>query len=170
MTTPNHASLSYQDGFSAAGGVAFGVSPHYSCYDLFSPCFDMVVTPTTDPLYFFPPSSYFLTFLNTYEDLTGLYLAENFSTVLNNTLVVVIAMNINNIKALPNPLSQKNVVFSSISISLHFLSWKGEWVWKILIYFLFFLCFWDFCCVNVCDKWNWWNSSSSKQWRWCLLG
>lgn len=115
MTTPNHASLTYQDGLTAAAGVAFGVSSHYACLDFFAPCFDIIVTPTSDPLYFFPPLSYFLSFWDMYDDLTAKYIAQNFSTVLNNTIVVVIGMNIENVNALPSPYLHDNVVWKKES-------------------------------------------------------
>lgn len=110
MTTPNHASLTYQDGLTAASGVAFGITPHYACIDFFLPCFDTVVTPMSDPLYLFPPSSYFFSFWNTYNDLTGEYIAQNISAVINNTLIISIGMKILNVNSLPNPYLHDNVV------------------------------------------------------------
>ena len=115
MTTPNHASLSYQDALSSAAGVAFGVTPFYACLDFEAPCFNMVVAPTYDPLYTFPPSSYFLTFSETYSDLVGDYLQLNFTTVRPNTIVVVVGLNIDNVAAYPNPYVHENVVCAWMS-------------------------------------------------------
>jgi len=102
MTEANHASLTYQDGHSAAGAATFGTT-HYPCVDFFIPCIAYIVTPTTDLLYFFPPPNILPFTSATYLDLQQYYIDLNLSSVEENTLVVVVGINVGGYFDLSNP-------------------------------------------------------------------
>ncbi len=110
---PNHASLSYQDGLSAAAAVTFG-ELHFTCVDFFVRCFSYLVTPLSDPLYMFPPSS-FLPFAVTYDDLPGVYLALNLSVMEENTLVMSVSFSVDGLSTVPNPYSAHGIEQVSVS-------------------------------------------------------
>ena len=104
MTEAPHTSLTYQDGLQSASGVSFGES-EFACFDFFIVCFDWVVTPTTDPLYFFP-SNPSLAFYETPQDLQQIYLDNGLSTIEENTLVVVVGFTIGGVPILTKDLSK----------------------------------------------------------------
>jgi hypothetical protein len=115
MTEANHASLTYQDGLSAAGAVTFG-STHYPCNDFYTPCVSYIVTPTTDLLYFFPPPYNIPIDGVTYQDLQQFYLDLNLTSVEENTLVVVVGVKFGRFFDIPNPNNGGDKLVSSLIV------------------------------------------------------
>lgn len=105
MIEANHASLSYQDGLSAAASVSFG-ELHIACVDFYDYCLDYIVTPTSDPLFLFPPSSFLPFDSITYEDLQELYLSSNLSELEENTLVLTVSFSVGELSGVPNPFTE----------------------------------------------------------------
>ena len=89
-------------------GVIFDQG-HFACLDFYVPCFQWVVTPSTDPLYLYPPAS-LLYLYDTTQDLQQMYLDSGLSTIEENTLVAVIGFNIANLAPLPRDLDQVNSI------------------------------------------------------------
>jgi hypothetical protein len=100
-----------QDGLMAAMAVPFGY-PMYICEDFFTYCSNWIVTPSTDPLYLFPPN--IITGLtNVYSDLTNVYQSAGLAESVNRSLVIVFAIRLDNMSPLPSNLSL--VLFSRLS-------------------------------------------------------
>ena len=96
--------MTYQDGLQSVTGVTFE-EQHFACLDSYTQCFDWVITPSTDPLYLFPPSP-LLYFYETTMDLQQMYLDSGLSTIEENTLVAVIGLTIANLSPLSLDLDQ----------------------------------------------------------------
>jgi hypothetical protein len=113
MLEANHASLTYQDGLSAAGAATFGAT-HFACVDFFVPCLAYIVTPNSNFYYFFPPPNILPIDGVTYQDLQQYYINLNLTTVEENTLVVVVGINFGGYFDLPNPYrSDQRLVFKN---------------------------------------------------------
>lgn len=110
----------FSDYFSFIG-IAFG-QQHYTCFDFYAPCFSWIVTPSSDPIYLFPPPPQ-LQLYDTTSDLQQVYLSANLSNVSEKTLVVIIGFDIDNISPLPSNQSQVRLFYPfdfahSFSLSL----------------------------------------------------
>ena len=125
-------------------GVTFE-QPHFACLDFYVQCFDWVVTPSTDPLYLYPPSS-LLYFYETTQDLQQMYLDSGLSTIEENTLVAVIGFTIGNLSPLPKDLDKANSVV-------------------VVIFPVFFLTMMiGISCSHIHYKRIWRTIGTSKQW------